>query len=300
MPIDRFLHPRAGKSHKVSMLTDLEYRVWTQYLLSADDFGVMRGTAVAFQNDNDHLANRKPREVQRCIDALVKASLVRRFEHQGKPYLFQHDWQKWQKVEYPRATLEPMPPEDALAACDEDTRKLFALHPGGRGEKFTRRSGSVRKVPPEYSEGASETSATNARVRTREVANGLRLAANGLEGGVGETTVPMDEWFETLRAAYPPSRVTSGHLTMKAFCDALLGARDGQHAAWRRMQDNLENQKRGHEWRVKGMVPKLQNWLGSGAWEQRHDEAPPAAEQLTAKTNRTLSAAAGILGGRTA
>src|SRR6185503_2400025 len=117
MPVDRFLHPRAGKSTKVSMLTDLEYRVWTQYLLSADDFGVMRATALAFQSDNDHLANRRTKEVQRCIDQLVSCGLLRAFEHQGKPYLYQHDWQKWQKVDYPRATLQPKPPEDVLGTC---------------------------------------------------------------------------------------------------------------------------------------------------------------------------------------
>src|SRR3990167_1136032 len=119
MPADRFLHPRAGRSHKVTMLTDLEYRVWTQYLLSADDFGVMHATSVALQNDNLHLASRPAKVIARCLETLVATALVLRFMHQGQPFVFQPDWQKWQKVEYPRSTINPCPADDALALCDE-------------------------------------------------------------------------------------------------------------------------------------------------------------------------------------
>lgn len=140
MPDDRFLHRRAGHSQRVNLLTDLEYRVWTQYMLSADDFGVMRGTHHPIQNDNDHLANRPAKMVQRCIDALVKCGLIRRFEHQGKPYVFQPDWQDWQKVSYPRTTTQPMPPQ---GECSPATRELFLLHPGGAKRKRGEPSGNV-------------------------------------------------------------------------------------------------------------------------------------------------------------
>lgn len=181
MPDDRFLHRRAGHSAKVNLLTDLEYRVWTQYLLSADDFGVMRGTHHPIQNDNDHLANRPAKLIQRCLDALVRVGLVRRFEHQGKPYVYQHDWQFWQKVYYPRATNQPAPPPDALADCCEATQRLFGFHPGGAKKKKPEDS---EKVPGTFTEDSSLPRADAPAKRL--TANKERLTAHGSEGMQGE------------------------------------------------------------------------------------------------------------------
>lgn len=135
MPADRFFHPRAGHSDKVTKLTDLEYRVWTQYLLSADDFGVMRASAVAIQNDNDALDAKKPKVIQAALERIVLVGLLHVFAHQGRRYVFQHDWQTWQKVEWPRATVHPPPVGDDLAKCDPATRELFGKHPGGNSRK---------------------------------------------------------------------------------------------------------------------------------------------------------------------
>ncbi len=54
------------------------------------------------------------------------------------------------------------------------------------------------------------------------------------------------------------------------------------------MLGNLETQKNGHQWRVKRMIPRLDRWLKDGLWKQVHDEAPPAAEQVSARTARML------------
>ena len=288
MPADRLLHPKSSQSAKVSSLTDLEFRVWVQYLLSADDFGVMQASAARLQADNRHLQNRPVKALLRCLEALLKCDLVRKFTHQGQDFLYSHNWQTWQKVDYPRATNNP-PPSD-LSACEDSTRALFEKHPGGQ-RKDRRHPEDV----PSDSELASRTDpedipTTRAGAPAKRLtANGTRPSANG-HRLTASTDFPGDVWFGVLTSRYPAERVTTGHLTQSAFVDQLLKAADGPHAAWERMQANLENQKRGHQWRVKGMTPKLQNWLESGAWEQQHEERPVAV-LVNDKTAGTLAAA---------
>ena len=212
MPADRLLHARLGHSAKVSSLSDLEYRVWTTYVLGADDFGVMRADAVAFQAAHDGLSGRPAKAIQRCIERLVKVGLVAAFVHQGSRYLYQTDWQDFQRVRYPLRTMHPLP---ASAEVSRKTRHLWSVHPGGvkvpalpkpsgpvagrapepcgtaAGEApEDSRNGSARfpndsrKGParvPEDSRTGSEVFPSHAR--SCQTANGLRLTANGSGGG---------------------------------------------------------------------------------------------------------------------
>lgn len=170
MPQDRFIHPRLGHSDKVSLLTDLEFRVWVQYLLSADDYGVMRCSPLTVQADNDHLANRPVKAIQRCLDVLVKSGLVRRFEHQQRSYVYQADWQDYQRIGYPRATTQPLPTEHELAECSSKTQRLFARHP-------LNPRGLVAEDLPNTSQILSEDLPPS-RARETAKANGLRLTAS--------------------------------------------------------------------------------------------------------------------------
>ena len=142
MPADRFLHARLGHSAKVSSLSDLEYRVWTTYLLGADDFGVIRAEAVAFQAAHDALSRRPAKAIGRCIERLVKAGLVAAFVHQGARYLYQVDWQDFQRVRYPLRTLHPLP---ATAEVSPKTRHLW--RPGGPALHVDVRGGRHRGRP---------------------------------------------------------------------------------------------------------------------------------------------------------
>lgn len=195
MPADRLFHPRLGHSDRVTMLTDFEYRVWSQYILSADDFGVMRFSAVTVQADSDALDARKPAQVQRALDRLAGVRLVALFEHQGRRYAFQPDWQKYQKVEWPRATIQPKPPADALQLCDEATVALFEKHPGGLPKKKPKPvgndSGFILRTTP-------EPTPSLARAQPRETAN---ANANGfLEERAGKLREELyPAWYAKYR-----------------------------------------------------------------------------------------------------
>ena len=128
MPADRVLHPRLGHSAKVSSLSDLAFRVWTTYVLAADDFGVMRADGVAFQAAHDALRERPVEEVAVSIERLVAVGLVSAFEHQGARFLYQADWQDFQRVRFPARTPHPLPAE---AMVSWRTLHLWSAHPGG-------------------------------------------------------------------------------------------------------------------------------------------------------------------------
>ena len=128
MPADRLFHARLGHSAKVASLSDLEYRVWTTYVLAADDFGVMRADAVAFQAAHDALRERPAVEIAGCIERLAAVGLVATFEHQGARYAYQADWQDFQRVRFPGRTLHPLP---ASAEVSARTHHLWSVHPGG-------------------------------------------------------------------------------------------------------------------------------------------------------------------------
>jgi hypothetical protein len=286
VPDDRFLHKRAGHSEKVNLLTDLEYRVWTQYLLSADDFGVMRCSPVTLQADNDHLANRPVKVLARCLEALVKpGGLLQTFDHQNRRYLYQRDWQAWQKVEYPRTTNNPKPPADALSACDDATQKLFVMHPGGGGRK-RRESANVPQAFSECSPNDSQTvSECSPPMRAgapakRLTANGIRLTANGSEGADAPS---MDVWARELVNLYPAQGRCGWNLVERPLFDALTAdAAVPAAAAWEALKGRLEQQKRSAQWRA-GKISRLDRWLANGLHLQELPEHDPAPEATGGK-----------------
>jgi hypothetical protein len=186
MPADRFFHPRLGHSAKVNSLTDFEELVWRQYILSADDFGIMRFSAITIQADHDRLAARPQKAVQKALERIRDVGLVQTFEHQGRTYCYQHDWQNYQRVKHPRQTINPKPPDAAIEECSSATRKLFSFWPGK----------SAKKDDEESDQDSGNTSVAFpplARAGTRETAT---AKANGSGNGSGRSPLVEDELAE--------------------------------------------------------------------------------------------------------
>lgn len=167
MPVDRMTHPREGHSRKLTALSDFEFRVWYQYRQSADDFGVMRFSALTIQDGNLSLAKRPADQVIKALQRCVEIGLLLQFRDQDSLFVCSPMWQDVQKITYPRDTILPAPPSTVLEKCSQSSLELFRIHP------------SLRK--------GKKKSLKLARVRARQTAN-----ANGC-------TDPIDheQSFET-------------------------------------------------------------------------------------------------------
>lgn len=292
MPADRLIHPKLGHSEKVSHLSDFEFRVWIQYVLSADDFGVVRGSAVTLQADNDAIACRAPKAVQKAIDHIVSKGLVKTFKHQGWMYLCQPDWQDFQKVTYPSRTINPKPPADVLNGFTDATKYLFTIHPGARKLPARTSGATTEELPKNSGATTEELSSSHARLPAKRLtANGTRLVANGSEGGPGETDPPVDAWARELVTRYPAQGRCGWHLVERPLFDAVLAHGDGPWAGWEAVKGALEQHRGSHQWRVKQMIPRLDKWLREGIYLQELPETP-VATLVSEKTARTLSSAA--------
>lgn len=189
MPADRLFHPRLGHSQKVLGLTLFERWVWVIYVLAADDFGVMRASATMLKSADDTLDAESDRKVMAALERLITSGLIRTFDHQGRRFVCQLDWQHYQKVEYPRETTNPKPPAailEEMATRDEPTRRLFDKHPGGTRGKRPKDSDTVLETFAERLENDSQTTPDYARARSRETAKANANAnGKGSESGGG-------------------------------------------------------------------------------------------------------------------
>lgn len=185
MPDDRLFHKRLGHSVKVNGLSDIEEIVWRTYIQSADDFGVMLFSAIELRREHDRLLKRSDVVVQRMFERVRDVDLVRTFEHQGRTYAYQRDWQDWQKVRYPLRTIHPRIPAQLLTTCSLATQWLHTVWPGGGGrdgDRLPKWHPPKDWVPPDWvrlQDGSCNGSATlqdRCRPRARAgVARGIPI-----------------------------------------------------------------------------------------------------------------------------
>lgn len=210
MPDDRLIHKRVGHSEKLNALSDFEYIVWQAYVLSSDDFGVLRFAAAPLQADHTRLETRAAKQVQKALERVRDVGLIFTFDHQGRTYCAQHDWQDWQKIEYPRTTIQPQPPSEKLT---QKTRELFAKHPGGWGKKgkggtFPKDS---PKIPQDFPEGSptpsDETTLKPLAVSREPLATSLQPLATSREPLTG-CVVAMPADHRSKRPIFKGQRLT--------------------------------------------------------------------------------------------
>lgn len=136
MPTHRCIEKSAGTGERVSALSHFGFRVWLQYQLSADDYGVCPAEAMKLQGENLALQQEPTRKVQAQIERLIDLQLCGVFQDGSRRYLYQSDWQDYQRIKHPsRSSLPPIPAE-LLEKCSEKTRELFLQHSSKSREGF--------------------------------------------------------------------------------------------------------------------------------------------------------------------
>lgn len=218
MPADRFLHKRAGQGERTGELSHLEWRVWTVYLIAADDFGVMWAHESMLHSASPGLISETPRKLRAALEKLVNSKLLGRFTHQSRHYLYQRDWQEWQKVKFPSETELPKIPDEMLDGCSDGTKRLVSAWPGGRPvpskeewQHFQSTSEVAgEELPQSLTKNFPNTSPSCARAPAG--ANG-----SGSGYGYGSSEIPDDlqsvgEFIDGYRERY--RKVTGGSLPL--------------------------------------------------------------------------------------
>lgn len=141
----RFLHKKGMQGERVINLDHLQFRVWVQYVLSADDFGVMRASASVLLADNPKLEKEPLKKVLAAMSGVVASGLIQTFTHQGACFWWQTDWQDYQQVRYPRETPMPMPPICHLVKATDKTLKHFEIRRDQRRKDYV----AVSEISPQ-------------------------------------------------------------------------------------------------------------------------------------------------------
>jgi len=204
MPDDRFFHKRAGHSDKVNSLTDFEELIWRYYILSADDFGLMKLGPDLIRADNERAARKPFKAVERALDRVLAVGLVHRYEHQGRVYIYSRNWQEYQKIDYPREASCPCPPPEAIETCLQATRTLFGFFPGGKAGREIRRLVS-EGIPQDSARlrvlGSDDSRFTRAGARKAKAKAQAEAEAEGQGSGAVEV-VRVQRFVDRYRALH--------------------------------------------------------------------------------------------------
>jgi hypothetical protein len=105
----------------------------------------------------------------------------------------------------------------------------------------------------------------------------------------------MDVWARELVTRYPAQGRCSWNLVERPLFAALTADPSMTPTqAWGFLQGRLEQHAASHQWRVKGMIPRLDKWLREGMYLQELPETPTST-LVNEKTARSLTSAAAFV-----
>lgn len=248
----RLIYQGAGTGERITALSHLEFRVWVQYQLSADDYGVCPAEAVKLQGDNVALQDESQRRIQTAIERLIAVQLCGVFQDGRRRYLYQPDWQDRQKIRHFTATSHPAIPAEELRKCSAKTQAIFRERFRNSSEEFPLHARacdahananadqrSEPDVPPTGSRRGPRAHAAGALAGTlpRDHVDhgwcGARFCVKASQinelvrryGAGGETAVPA--WLTTLEAGLGPEDSPGGPVWVLQHFDAWL-TREGR------------------------------------------------------------------------
>lgn len=252
MPVERLSHPSDGTSKKLCALNDFEFRVWSQYKLAANDFGVMAYSPAPLIAENRSLEQRGVSKVRKALDRIVGLGLLLVFEHQGDPFVCSPRWGDFQQVRYPRKSHLPLPTGTALIACSASTRTLF-LRKG---------SANVTEESPEDFSSVSEPPvrgrARTAHTNTNANANADAVAQGESERGLGRRS--------TLMPPPPKNAIFAGKFVVPDFLDAEFERKshrsyEERQAWYRQLDEEWRNRPIGED-DLKFLRARFTEWVG--------------------------------------
>lgn len=255
---NRLYHKRETGERRIVRLDDTTFRVWFQFRQSADDYGVMRRSALPIMTNDPNLGARPTTEIEAALERLIDGGILIPFTDDGSPWVCQPDWQDIQKVRHPSQTVNPCPPGEVLEQCSEATVELFRIHPRTNAESFRKRSKAKKRDHDK-----------------QPMANGL--LAYGLDKERGEEsdgTAAVDDliaqraWFEEVFwPAYPNKRAKDAarKAVLKLSPEGALRAT---------ILVALETQKAAEPWRgyiARGgdelrFIPHAATWINGRRW----------------------------------
>lgn len=175
----------------------------------------------------------------------------------------------------------------------QDERRVAGKH-GGLASGETRRA---KQTPEANAKQVASTDTKQPSNPDQIVQISSALISSDTEARASTNDPPMDLWTRELVNLYPAQARCAFNYVERPLFAALTESSLPPGDAWEALKARLEQHKRSHQWRIKGMIPRLDKWLREGYHLQELPESPPVADQLSAKTNRTLHAAAEILKG---